>query len=289
MIRERTCVLLPYDGTPESLAALGPARALAEATCDILHVLHVCKQPCTREELLAELDLPEGLPGTTFDIVTGDPVERILERARERDVGYIVMASKNLVADDERTIRSITAEVLDRSATDVMVVPPDVRHVESLKHIMVPLDGTPSAAEAMPAALRLARKTGAQISMLHVRTGHLDIAELEPGSFFMIRLRNGPEEVAYLTQEFVERFVRHHEDYHEDILVRLEVGVGDAAEEILAAVERLGVDLIVSSWHGVLEKGRASVLKKIVAGAHCPVLVVKVKARKPLSRLIIAA
>jgi nucleotide-binding universal stress UspA family protein len=60
-------------------------------------------------------------------------------------------------------------------------------------------------------------------------------------------------------------------------LTAAQVAVGDPATEIIAAAQRLDVDLIVLPTRGAGAVGEAligSVARSVLRGAHCPILIV---------------
>lgn len=139
-------------------------------------------------------------------------------------------------------------------------------------HVLVPLDGTLSAEQALPYAKEMARPGQTQIRLLRLASapamvGHpLDM----PGS------------AAVIAHE-----LENCQDYLQDVGHQLqEQGYqvtwcdrfGEPASGILREVEDSGVDLVVMATHGRTGFRRfllGSVAEKVARHAPCPVLLVR--------------
>jgi len=137
-----------------------------------------------------------------------------------------------------------------------------------LATILVPLDGSPLAAAALPTAVDLAKSFGARLLLLR--------AAEAPA----IR-RTDPSEAQV-------EVVREAEAYLDTVKRRLETeGVGDvetsvwygpAASSIAEAAATRGVSLIVMSTHGRAGLGRlvlGSVAESVLRGTRTPILLVR--------------
>jgi hypothetical protein len=63
-----------------------------------------------------------------------------------------------------------------------------------------------------------------------------------------------------------------------DVRVRLLVAHGDPAEETIRLARAEAADLVVLAWRGHWEGPRASILKAVLQGAPCPVMVTRLPA-----------
>jgi nucleotide-binding universal stress UspA family protein len=143
------------------------------------------------------------------------------------------------------------------------------------KHILVPTDGSETAAKAFQAAVTFAAETGARI------TGYCAIQDMN--------LHHIGE---YLTQELVDEFDRRAHDAASDHAakigevaraagVRFDWEVGKAAqphEGIISAAEHCGADLIVMASHGLGGLTGViigSVTQKVLSHTKIPVLVLR--------------
>jgi nucleotide-binding universal stress UspA family protein len=125
------------------------------------------------------------------------------------------------------------------------------------QRILVPIDGTPQASAALPAARTLARATGASVVLVRVSKS-ASAAERAAAEKATVAVR---DELA-------------GSDLQVDTLMRS----GDAAEEIVAATQAASADLIVMATHGRTGLRRAfagSVTERVLANSPVPVVVLK--------------
>jgi nucleotide-binding universal stress UspA family protein len=143
------------------------------------------------------------------------------------------------------------------------------------ERILVPLDGSSRAEQAVPVAARIAHASDGTVILAQVATSHTDF-------------QAGRRETAETySDDVVEEFRALATNYLDTVSKAPElVGVktetqveyGDVALSILAAVEALGVDLIVMSSHGYTGLKRwvlGSVAHKIIPHSAVPVLVLR--------------
>jgi nucleotide-binding universal stress UspA family protein len=144
------------------------------------------------------------------------------------------------------------------------------------KRILVPLDGSPVAERALPAALTLAEKFESQIILLQV----LDIPVPTPPT-------SHPEVTIGWVREARQHAYREAESYLETVQGELDQqGVKTRtllrdtapAEDILDVAGAENIDLIIMSSHGRGGLARwtfGSVAEKIVHHSPCPVLLIR--------------
>lgn len=140
-----------------------------------------------------------------------------------------------------------------------------------VQHILVPTDFSPFSDLALQVAASLQAKFQARITLFHVLTP-LEAESLtsQPG--------NPWENVVLRIQNEMVREIEENAPGLSQDMVRLEVVVGEPAEEIVRFAEENGIDLIVMGTHG--RTGLASIfLGSITIGVikrTCiPVMVVK--------------
>ncbi len=141
--------------------------------------------------------------------------------------------------------------------------------------ILVPLDGSDRAEQAVPVAVRIARAVNGTVILVQV-------TELS-GDFFT----EGKYPSQMYSEDLIEEGKALAANYLDNVSKRPElVGLktetrvehGDAAQSILAAVEPLEVDLIVMCSHGYTGFKRwalGSVAHKIIPHCSVPVLVLR--------------
>lgn len=133
-------------------------------------------------------------------------------------------------------------------------------------HVVVPIDFSDPAEQALDYACQLAGKLGATIHLVHAIG---PIGELPLGPQLLDEL--GGERRRALEELAARR--REHATFGPPILE-----VADPRDAILDAVEKVGAELIVMSTHGRRGLSRVllgSVAESVIRRAPCPVLVVR--------------
>lgn len=149
-----------------------------------------------------------------------------------------------------------------------------------LKHILVPLDGSKLAEEALDHALDLLCANG-RITLLST----VDVPDVPVYGYY-------PPATAPDYQATMEDLLPQAKQYLQDVAARLErpdltIGVeaqiGEPAHVIVEMAEKLAVDAIVMSTHGRSGISRwlfGSVTGKVLSSQPCPVYVVPSKQKK---------
>jgi len=135
--------------------------------------------------------------------------------------------------------------------------------------ILLPLDGSRLAEEALPHALRLAEAFKAQLLLLQVLDIQPSLLEHCPGSpdWRLRRLQ---------AQRYLEAVAERCRS--SDVAVESHLGEGRAAEEIVAFVRDRQIDLIVLSaygWGGVTEFPFGGTVQKVLATAGVSYAVIR--------------
>jgi nucleotide-binding universal stress UspA family protein len=143
------------------------------------------------------------------------------------------------------------------------------------KRILVPLDGSARAEQAIPTAGRIARATGGSVVLLRLILPPVDYGY----GPYMLRpaftvLDQGVQEALEMATHYLERVATS--SYLAGIETEVVARSGSAAEMILSVVEARNMDLVVMCTHG--EKGLkrwvlGSVAQKVARHAPVPVLV----------------
>lgn len=144
------------------------------------------------------------------------------------------------------------------------------------KRILVPLDGSDRAEQALETAAELALKFGAEVLLLRALTLSLQAFVAAPG--IPVPVYQG--EMLDAERAEIEKYLAHQAEAlrSRGVTVSLVVGEDVAAAAILDAAEDARADLIVMSTHGRTGLARwtyGSVAEKVLRHAPCPVLVVR--------------
>jgi nucleotide-binding universal stress UspA family protein len=166
-------ILVPLDGTDFAEAALPYAEALARRTGATLHLVRaslVRHQPLDNTEesrivareraYLAEQAkrLGAGQIKALVTLQQSDPPDAIVGQARQWGADLIIMATRERGLIGRAVFGSVTARVLDDTPAPVLLVQPDeATPFTGPQRVILPLDGSAQAEEALPIAQRLAQ------------------------------------------------------------------------------------------------------------------------------------
>jgi nucleotide-binding universal stress UspA family protein len=186
-------ILVPLDGSSLSEAALPYAVALGSAMGCSLRILCVVEQvfedlPTERDKLAAALERAQvantraylarvvrrlhsaGVQARTR-LVRGTATAEILAAAQGADVALIVMATHGRSGVGRFVLGSVADKVMRLSNRPTLLMHPHAAGeapAVQLRHLAVPLDGSPLAETALQQAANLARATGAKLTLLRV-------------------------------------------------------------------------------------------------------------------------
>jgi nucleotide-binding universal stress UspA family protein len=209
----------------------------------------------------------EGLSVRT-SVPLGSPAKAILEAGRSTEDDLIVMATHGRSEVLRSVFGSVADEVLRHAAGPIMFIPPNChRPCQAVRPlcILVPLDGSPHAEEALSPAVALADLLGAELRLLQVLpqgVGSLSDTDLDRG------LR---EATAYLERTAAPLRADHH-----PVEVRALTGTPPSA--IASAAGKELPDMIAMASHGRGGLARVvlgSVATGVLRQATVPVLIVR--------------
>jgi nucleotide-binding universal stress UspA family protein len=278
-------ILVPLDGHPQAASALPLARAVAEATGAVVHLLRITspllKEGATAAHTYLE-QVADELRGANLHVETivrdGDPATEIVVEARARDIDLIVMATRARSAGSIAVLTSVARHVLANSPAPVLLVRPDGVQTGHFQTLLVPVDGSPGGSLALAAATALARMTGARIVLLDVVVP-IEAQELAalPGMTLGGFIDPAWEELAHTSaRTYVEGLARRLRDAR--FTVEAHVTTGQVGNEIIRYANDFNADLIVMSTHATASPGQAylsSVAGGVVRAGHRPVLLVR--------------
>lgn len=293
-------ILVPLDGSALSERALQPALRLAKPSDSALLpirnliLLHVTVPPAagelgwllpgevverSRREVDDYLDAVRktlqlsGVPSSPR-IVEGDEAGTIVDTATAEAADLIVMSSHGYSGIVRWMLGSVTERVLDSAPCPVMVV----RSARPIRRILITLDGSSLAEQALPVGIEVASRLGADITLLQV-TPTVSLTGQRSIQYNWSRpVEDGGAEsgVSNAQASYLERIAVAHQPTGVDMST---VGLpGSAAGSILSYAEANDIDLIVMSTHGRTGLRRwlyGSVTAKVLRGAPCSMLIVR--------------
>lgn len=141
------------------------------------------------------------------------------------------------------------------------------------KKILVPLDGSELAEAALPPAVALAEKTGAELILLQATMATEYLIPEPAGHGMMLSNYQSLEEAQKQAKSYLDHW---QERLSKKVKVWVDVVTGDPAGAIVDTAQEQNVDLIVLRSHGYSGLTRlvlGSVAERVLHEAPCPVLV----------------
>jgi nucleotide-binding universal stress UspA family protein len=294
-------ILCPTDLSEASVPSLTYAAAFAhwyEARLTVLHVVPTFDPiavgpgafygplemvlPMSREEVLAEMrritdNAGIGSIHASLAAQEGDPARNIVDQALAIAADLVVMGTHGRTGFERLFLGSVAEKVLRKAPCPVLLVPPHVIAKAppevSFKHILCPMDFSPSALQALGFALDLARQSDGVVTVLHALEW---LAGEEPREYTHF---NVPEYRQYLIDDARQR-VRAlvAQESRTKSAIEDRVVVGRAYREILRVAAHSGIDLIVMGAQGRGGLGLTlfgSTTQQVIRAATCPVLTVR--------------
>ncbi|MEO7911780.1 MAG: universal stress protein [Roseiflexaceae bacterium] len=225
---------------------------------------------------------------TEIDVRCGPAADVIVEAAAGQQIAMIAMATHGYSGLKRWALGSITDKVAHSTTTPVLVVRgTKAAPIEpvTLKRVMVPLDGSPLAAQALPLAADLAERARAELLLMQAVEasiqGYPTIAPLSRPDLM-------PSEMLGRLRALAGQLLNAQAAMLRDrgLPVTTHVVTGHAAEAIIDEAARQSVDLLVISTHGYSGLKRwalGSVTDKVLHAATTPLLLVHANVSADLS------
>lgn len=302
-------ILVPLDGSLDAEQVLPHAIQLAQATASNLHLTQVVAPVISPPSLAWPSPAPVNVQRWTeatraaahryldhialrlhaaggqarTSVLLGDPAAEILRlAAEEAGIRTIAMATHGRGGLTSLRFGSVAKRILPETPVPLLLVrvSPAARAAAAqpavsaprYRTIVVPLDGSSCADEALADAQRLARHTGAALVLAGVSDPAADSADAGQA------MRGRPSIAAYL--EGVAANLQRV-----GVAVRTHVSEGDPAAMICAAASQEQADLIVMGTHGRPRLQRlflGSVALGVSARTDVPVLLIRAEASREL-------
>lgn len=292
-------ILVPLDGSLLAERALEPAMAIArwQGGQAILLSVPVYKQvmvPGTAgyglilpdqslalyraeaEEYLGRISQTHAEAGIDVKtlVIDGDVAGSIVDTAADERVDLIVMTTHGYSGFTRWVLGSITERVLRSAPCPVLVI----RHEEPLKHVMITLDGSRLAEQALKPALALAGLLDARVTLLRVdyeeklSSVEMGLLELTAAEICEEMTQDADNRLAY----YLDCVCRHFAS--PSLAIETAIAVGQPAQRILDFAKEKQVDMIAMATHGRTGLQRwvyGSVTEKVLRNANCAMLIVR--------------
>ncbi len=289
-------ILVPRDFSPCSETALRTAVRLAERTGATLHLLfaHVLHDEAGGPPISSAAH-DQNIRTQLHRFASGEPLgieeERvvvhvvrdlaappaILHYAEANEIDLIVLGTHGRRGVRRLLLGSVAEEVVQLAQCPVLTT--HAQEAPALgdedTSILVPVDFSVHAQEALQQAKAMAALYDARLDLLHVIEERMQPAFYNAGAVSVYDL------VPNLDEEVLDQLKRFYEESGATgAPVRFRVVPGRAANEIARYAEEAGSALIVLSTHGLTGIEHlliGSISEKVVRLAPCPVLTVKAK------------
>lgn len=295
-----TCrrLLIPLDGSALAERAISPAFAIARALADdlpcTLHLFRVVPpllmaiDPVLYAETLsfAEEEARNYLQTiqrqweseqtpTVADIETGPAAESIIQYAQQKQINLIVMSSHGRSGIGRWVYGSVAEKVMRQACCASLIIrqPEEAAPLDTFRHILVCLDGSPLAEQVLEPILTLARRMQSRLTFLRViPPSHLAVETLALEQFL--------NQVEKIEQHNAIIYLSHLLKClpTDELVVNLQTIMGPPAESIIDYAQEHDVDLIAMSSHGRSGINRwvyGSVAEKVLRGANCATFIVR--------------
>jgi nucleotide-binding universal stress UspA family protein len=218
----------------------------------------------------------------------GHPADEILAAVEQFDADSIVMATHGRTGLAHALYGSVAEAVLARSRVPVFVVYARPGEAAALPfstasaRVLVPLDGSAFAAEALPVALNILGAAGELV--LSTVVAPPDHVELDEQGRVRAYLDQQEETVKREAIDYLHGVEVWLKQQRPDLHVTFDVRLGDPAQGIAIAEVDRGADLVVMATHGRTGLRRAvlgSVAGAVLRTGSAPVLLVSPPAVAP--------
>lgn len=219
----------------------------------------------------------------TTDVLVGPPSEVIVEEAASRETALIVMATHGYSGLQRWRLGSVTEQVMHTTTKPVFIVHgglPLPAAGPAFKRILVPLDGSDQARQALPLAIELATATRAELILLEAIAPTIETAaSFRPLGGPIPRYGEILELLRSQATNDLETLAAQLRD--EGLRVKTVVMHGPAAEVIVDEAALREADLIVMATHGYSGLKRlalGSVAERVLHTATMPLVLVRAHA-----------
>lgn len=244
-------VLACIDASAAAQPVLDAALAISRLFGAAVEAVHVAEDDeATATGTAGAHDLP-------LRTLHGDVIEELVSRTRDKDVVAVAIGTRGRPMGP-RPAGHVALELANRSDAPVLLVPPDAKVAGEIHRVLIAMEGTRATARNLKRAVELT--TAADIELVVI---HVDDEESIP--MFSDQVQHETDAYAH---EFLARYAPGAPT------ARLELRIGDPAEEILHAIQSIQPDVVVVGWRQDSEPGQCEVAREVLERSHLPVLLV---------------
>jgi len=226
---------------------------------------HVCLQ--AKKQLAEQYNLNGSVESFVCE---GEPADVLIDIAEGKKADLIALGTYGRRGLKRLLMGSVTSEVILNAPCDVLVVKRPCSDCTGSYHsVLVPFDGSEYSTKAMARAVEMARTESAGLTILYVIPRYEEMVEFYRSEGIKRSMRAEAEKVIAQAKKIADAA---------KVPVTTEIREGHAADEIVAAADANGNDLIAMGtygWKGVSKAIMGSTTNRVISSANCPILVVK--------------
>jgi nucleotide-binding universal stress UspA family protein len=302
-------IVVPLDGSKLAEKALSPAMRIATSMAErhageggdrvrlvllrvVSPIMLVAADPMLYDEMsrlgideaqaylnTVRASLPAGQVLVKTEVLTGPPADAIVLYAEEKAVDLILMSSHGRTGSSRWVYGSVAEKVMHHAPCATCIIRAHVSiDMFQNRKILVPLDGSELAEQALEPALAIAAAVDSDVVMLRIVSGREAAPEtLTPDGTDLgqgldtVEASERAEAEGYLQKIYNDRPNRH-------LFFDVQSSTGDVADTIVSYADAQQIDLIVMSSHGRSGIGRwihGSVAEKVLRGANCATMIIR--------------
>ena len=258
-------VLAALDDSSDAGPVLQAAHAVATLLGAEVYPIHVEQENDgpSAHNLLAESVVRS--VGYQLHLIPGPLIEGVVRAGHADDVAAIVLGGRR-VAADPRPLGSTAFAVATSASKPVVVVPPAAHVPETIRRLLVPVEGVPGSAGVPGLIAALTRHAQPEIIAVHVKL------ETDLPAF--------TDQPQHEHTAWSREFVRRYCDWHSGSF-RLHTLVGRPEEQIPRVADQVDADVVVLAWSQNLNPGRAEVVRSVLRRCRRLILLMPVGGPAP--------
>jgi nucleotide-binding universal stress UspA family protein len=283
-------ILIPLDGSEAAEAALAvvellPSRRVRLLTIesDLPDLTAICATEPDCQTYLERIAEPLRRQGREVEIIVtfGDPAREIVASSATADL--IVMGSHGRGAVGRLVLGSVANHVARQAPVPTLIVRGGRRPATTipLTRIVVPLDGSALAEQALPMAIALADTMGLPVHLVRVVDvdpvrGTVEAGVVAANAYVKAHAADISLADTYLAEQ--AQILRN-----KDVATTRELRTGAPASELLDAIHEGNLVVLATRERGGIQRWfLGSVAEELVRRAAGPVLLVRATALEPL-------
>lgn len=273
----KPAIVLPLDGSDAAATALGAAQALTNSTHGVLHIVHAIEARVPEDQLMVRLKVgPLEVTSWSLDQVPHD-ADGILSFARDIGATMIVASTHGTTDDPESLIGGTARALIQEASLPILLIRSHMRRIPGARwaprRLLIPLNGSPEAAEQTPQVLELAALLDADVDVLNVAVMGAK-RPVKAGAMPGPRYEDyAHRDVPAWADEFLRRFCVNQPP---GVELTMWQSSGDPVDAAMTFSAEHGDDIIVLGWHGHLEGDRARTVKGLVQRTEVPLMLIRI-------------